>query len=394
MERSGMNILLYDMGSYTQDDLIYYLRKAGHKCKNITYRIKNAFEDSFFEYRFEKYIKEDSYDCVVSTNFHPLVAKLCYRNQIKYLSWCYDSPIHRNYMDYYAYPTNYIFLFDRLETEYFISQGIDHFYHLPLAVNTDRLSSLSISSLEKEAYSCDISFIGQFYHSPLKTLLYLQNEYIKGYIQGIVNAQLKIYGCNLVEKMIDDNLVQQMNDAFLNAGITVYGSDSQRLTRDGLIHSINKEITHTERIVLLNLLNKRFDVNYYSGEQPELLKDVTYCGTAHYFTEMPKIFKLSRINLNITLKSIQSGIPLRALDIMGSQGFLLSNYQPELTEYFTPGQDIVLYESIADAFEKAEYYLSHEDARQLIIKNASSVLKSDFNYPSRIVSMFKTAGIY
>ena len=48
-----MNILLYDMGSYTQDDLIYYLRKAGHKCKNITYRIKNAFEDSFFEYRFD-----------------------------------------------------------------------------------------------------------------------------------------------------------------------------------------------------------------------------------------------------------------------------------------------------------------------------------------------------
>lgn len=388
-----MNILLYDMGSFTQKDLIYYLEEAGHHCKNILYKIRNAYEDDFFEYRFEQYLKTESYDCVISTNFHPLVAKICYRHQMKYISWCYDSPIPRDYMEYYQYPTNYIFLFDRLETQYFQSLGIEHMYHLPLAVNTKRLTSLSVSSLEREAYSCDISFIGQFYHSPLKDLLYLQKDYDKGYIQAIVDAQLKIYGYNFVEDFIDSDLVERMNAAFSEAGLKIYGEASQELTRDGLIHSINKEITHTERIVLLNLLNKRYDVNYYSNECPKLLKDVTYCGNAHYFSEMPKVFQLSKINLNITLKSIQSGIPLRALDIMGSGGFLLSNYQPELTEYFVPDQDIVLYESIPDALMKADFYLAHEDARQSVISHALNVLNTSFTYPVRIAQMFQTAGL-
>ena len=391
-----MNILLYDMGSYTQKDLIYYLKESGHHCKNIPYKIRNAYEDDFFEYRFKQYITNGSFDCVIITNFHTLVDKICYNNQMKYLSWCYDSPISRDYMEYYQYPTNYIFLFDRLEAQYFQAQGIPHVYHMPLAVNLKRLASLSISPSERESYSSDISFIGQFYHSPLKNLLYLQKDYDKGYIQAIVDAQLKIYGYNFVEDFIDPDLIEQMNAAFSSAGLEIYdGKDSHfhGLTRAGLIHSINKEITYIERIVLLGLLNKQYIVKYYSTESPELLKDVAYCGTAHYFSEMPKIFQLSKINLNITLKSIQSGIPLRALDIMGSGGFLLSNYQPELTEYFVPDQDIVFYESIPDALMKADYYLTHEDARQSVIRHALDVLNTSFNYPLRITQMFQTAGL-
>lgn len=387
-----MNILLYDMGSYTQADLIDYLKQAGHQCQNILYIMKNPLKDDFFEYRFEQYLKEGSYDCVMSTNFHPLVAKICYRQNKKYISWSYDSPISKDYMDYYQYPTNYIFLFDRLETEYFRSRGLENVYHLPLAVNTKRLTSLSITPVEREAYSCDISFIGQFYHSPLKNLLSLQDDYEKGFIQAIVDAQLKVYGYNFVEDSVSRELVEKMNQAFLDKGITINGKDSQGLTRDGLIHSINKEVTHTERIVLLSLLSKYHDVNYYSGECPELLKQIPYCGTAHYFSEMPKVFYLSKINLNITLKSILSGIPLRALDIMGSRGFLLTNYQPELTEYFVPDEDIVMYDSIADAVAKADFYLSHEQARQSVIDRSFEILNRDFTYPSRILEMFKTAG--
>ena len=53
--------------------------------------------------------------------------------------------------------------------------------------------------------------------------------------------------------------------------------------------------------------------------------------------ELPCVFRYSKLNLNPTLKSIQSGIPLRALDIMGAKGVLLSNFQPELVEYFEDG---------------------------------------------------------
>ncbi|MBD5545504.1 MAG: glycosyltransferase [Lachnospiraceae bacterium] len=390
-----MNILLYDFISYTQKDLAYFLKKAGHHCKNILYKIKDDYKDDFFEYRLGQYLSDGNFDCVISINFHPLVAKICYQYQVKYLSWSYDSPISKMHMEYYQYPTNYIFLFDRMEAQYFQSQGMEHVFHMPLAVNLERLASasLSISPLEKEAYSSDISFVGKFYDSSLKEILTLAQDYDRGFIQAIVDAQLQVYGYNFVEDSIKPELPKRITDNFINAGIKIYCGGFEELSKGALVHSINKEITRRERIMLLNLLNRYYDVNYYSYECPQLLKDVIYCGTVNYLSDMPKVFRLSKINLNITLKSIQSGIPLRALDIMGSGGFLLSNYQPELAEYFIPDRDIVLYESIPDALSKADFYLRHEDARHSVINHAFDVLNTHFTYPMRIKEMFQTAGL-
>jgi spore maturation protein CgeB len=68
----------------------------------------------------------------------------------------------------------------------------------------------------------------------------------------------------------------------------------------------------------------------------------------------------------MTSCGIKSGIPLRIFDIMGAGGFLISNYQPEIPEYFVPDEDIVLYDSIPDLLEKTEYYLNNEEARRRI----------------------------
>lgn len=72
----------------------------------------------------------------------------------------------------------------------------------------------------------------------------------------------------------------------------------------------------------------------------------------------------------MTLRSIKSGIPQRAFDIMGCGGLLMSNYQPELAEYFIPGEDLVLYDSVDDLIQKIDYYLSHEEERLQIAKMA------------------------
>lgn len=58
-----------------------------------------------------------------------------------------------------------------------------------------------------------------------------------------------------------------------------------------------------------------------------------YVGPIDWYSVMPLVFKNTCINLNITLKSIQSGIPLRGMDIMGSGGFLLTNYQNDFLDF-------------------------------------------------------------
>ena len=99
---------------------------------------------------------------------------------------------------------------------------------------------------------------------------------------------------------------------------------------------------------------------------------------------MPYVFKLSKINLNITLRSIQNAIPLRCYDILGAGGFLLSNYQVDLARHFIPGEDYVFYENRKDILDKIEYYLSHEDERKAIAKNGHDKVKKEHTFDVRV----------
>ena len=91
----------------------------------------------------------------------------------------------------------------------------------------------------------------------------------------------------------------------------------------------------------------------------------------------------------MTNRPFKSGIPLRVFDIMGSGGFLISNYQPELAELFVPGEDIVLYDSIPDLLIKIEYYLEHKDERIQIAKNGYEKVKKYHSYDVRLEEMLR-----
>ncbi len=382
-----MKILLYDMGAYTQNDLIYFLKKQGIACKNIYYSFPDIYEDEFFCRRFDRYLAADQYDCVMSINYFPLVAALCYKHGIKYLSWSYDSPLSYKKLRTFHYPTNYIFLFDRLEYESVRDQGYDTVYHMPLGVNIDRLAAVSLSSEEQKRYRCDISMVGQIYRSDLPMITAPLSDYDQGYIDSIVQAQLVLYGYYMVNDRITDELLDKIRNAHRAAGQEI------AINRPELSIAIATQITRLERLNLLRLLCSRHQTVLYSRQVPELPPQLSYRGTAAYFDAMPKVFKASRLNINATLKCIRSGIPLRALDILGCGGLLFSNYQAELTEYFVPGDDIVIYESMEDAAEKAAYYLGHEKERQRIAASGLCKTAELFSFPGQLRKILKTAGL-
>ena len=108
-----------------------------------------------------------------------------------------------------------------------------------------------------------------------------------------------------------------------------------------------------------------------------------------YVSQMPVVFRNSKINLNMSLRSIQSGIPLRALDIMGAGGFLLSNYQPELAEYFEDGKELALYGNAQELMDKAAYYLAHEEERQQVAAAGLHKVRELFSYEVRVKQMLE-----
>ena len=155
-------------------------------------------------------------------------------------------------------------------------------------------------------------------------------------------------------------------------------------------HYIGMQASETERIRTLNTLAEHFDVHLYTGSGTACLQNVHIHGKINSFHEMPKVFFLSKINLNITIRPIQTGLPLRIFDILGCGGFLMTNYQPELSEHFIIGTDLEAYGSLEELTEKCAYYLSHEEKRRQIAKNGQQKAVQNHSWQKRLTEMLRT----
>ncbi|MDE6615743.1 MAG: glycosyltransferase, partial [Lachnospiraceae bacterium] len=85
-----------------------------------------------------------------------------------------------------------------------------------------------------------------------------------------------------------------------------------------------------------------------------------------------------------------NGIPLRAMDIMGAGGFLLTNYQNDFARHFIDGEDFVSYSSREDLYNKIRYYLKHNDERRDIARNGCKSVRENHTYEKRLAEMLDT----
>lgn len=137
-------------------------------------------------------------------------------------------------------------------------------------------------------------------------------------------------------------------------------------------------------------MGTKYSLDLYTlSDTTPISKKINCRGGADSTTMMPKIIKCSKINLDFTNKPIKTGLPLRIFDIMGMGGFLISNYQQEIPEIFTPGEDIVLYESVPHLLELIGYYLEHSDEREAIAHSGYLKVKNNYTYAKRIVKMLE-----
>lgn len=387
-----MKLLIFEWaaGTFTYNDIIESFAANGISYRTVSYQFGDKNEDEFFEKRFTKVLKDDYYDAVFSVNYFPLVALCCHNCSLPYISWSYDNPLDVPDIEKtLGLPGNYVFLFDRIQTEGYRKKGFTNVYHMPLAANCKRLETIKLTKQEQALYAADVAFIGKMYDSMFGQYRELMDEHSKGYIDAVVAAQSKVYGYWFAEELLTDDLMKRINDHFRELQ-----PDTQFiLPKEALAYAIAAQITRTDRLILLNLLAKRMSVSVYSWERCNLLQNVKFMGSCDYYGQMTKVFKASSINLNITLKISQSGIPLRVMDILGAGGFLLSNYQPEIAENFVDGEDVVMYESIEDALEKAVYYLGHDDLRRQIAQSGHNKAKELFSYEKQLGKIFEISGI-
>lgn len=382
-----MNILVIDAKSFGFDDVISIFKMKNHKV--FTYKhdgISDHKNDEVFN-ELDTLIKKENISLVFSFNYFPIVSYVLKDSNVKYISYVYDSPNIAVLTCSIIFPCNYIFLFDYATYEKLHNGGITTVFYLPLAVNLPRINSFiethtNASEHKTPKFEHDVSFVGSLYNEKhnlydrLCENLKPEHKYLQGYLDGLIQAQSLIYDNFFLEDVLDDKTL----DVLYNAYPYAPHSDSIATIAYAYAHYfMARKVTELERKRILGKVSDRFNLSLFTHKDtPELPKAHNY-GPVDYYDKMPLVFHNSKINLNISLKSIQTGIPLRCIDIMASGGFLLTNYQADMFRHFEPGVHFDYYTNDNELLYKIDYYLNHEDERMTICENAKKELARNFN---------------
>lgn len=379
-----MNIIYVNWDCYCSYDACLALRSLGHTVQVIDLPDSaiNSIDESFI-HTLTKSIKAMHCDAVLSYNYYPSISHACQQSDCHYISIIYDNPVLNVYEQSVTNLCNHIYTFDSHMARTLQQRGVDTIHYAPLAVNVSRVTQTIAAAGSNQSYACDISFTGSLYtkeHTLYDRLLAkANNPYLRGYLEGLLQAQKHVHGYNLLADSLSPEAVSIIRQHM------PFASDAHPFIREEEVYAdyyLARHLATIDRIELLCALSEYFSVHLYSTANAPFEKVHSH-GTINYFDEMPLLFSQSRINLNPTLRSIKNGIPLRAMDIMGCGGFLLTNFQEDLLQHFEEDVHFCAYSSLEEAITKADYYLSHEDARRQIAQNAQKAVAKEHTFELR-----------
>lgn len=387
-----MKILFIDWICYGKEDIQRAMVEEGHEVLSFPFEVstKLIWEQLIHEPETEKRLRADLHekvpDVVFSVNYFPVVSSVCQAEGIRYISWSYDCPYILLYSDTIVNPCNEIYVFDKEMYLGYRGAGIFTVHYMPLAVNIERLDRMDKSRFPCDSFAYDVSFVGSLYLEKGNRFEQIEAalpDRSRGYLKALIAIQLKIQGYDLIREMlmpILDDLHKVYPVRPLSAGMEPKGFFYEH-------HVIKPWITAIERMDLLEAVAAKHRVDLFSHTKDFSASGLCNHGAVDYVHEMPLVFKQSKINLNITTRSIKSGIPLRAFDIMGAGGFLLSDHRAGFMEYFVPGEDFVYYENKEDLLIKTDYYLAHDEERKTIARNGHDKVAARHTYRHRVREM-------
>ena len=389
-----MNILYYDWNEFTREDAQNAFVSMGHTLTIVQYEWKHiGYDEGFLRALLRKLLKKKPngspmIDFAFSFNFFPVISIACEMVKIPYLCLVFDSPYLPLNSIQINNSVNHVFVFDQELIARLRRQGVKTLHHSPLAVSGERLKKIS-KDLKDKPYYYDISFVGTLYDDEFKLYdsLHDLQPHIKRRVDEVIRAQERIYGYDLIgqKKLITDDMISEMQKLVDFEDTGHFFMDEKQILRD----MIRRKVSQLERVEILQMLAEVAPVSLFTREDQIAPEGVNDHGYAEYRHKMPEIFRLSKVNLNITLRTILSGIPLRALDVMAAGGFLISTYQRELAEAFEDGKELILVHTPKELKECCSYYLAHEAERDRIRRRGQDKVLAIYDYKNIFEKMIQ-----
>ncbi|MCM1388209.1 MAG: glycosyltransferase [Bacillus sp. (in: Bacteria)] len=364
---------------------MFELDRMGHTVAYYPEFAEDIDEDEAQEERFSHFLQNNPVDFILAHIYIEAVVRQAGRYGIKVAIYGMDSPMFSTWQtNAFTYDNCYFFYFDKKEYETIKSAGCNNAYYLPLAADIFQAEKLVITEKEIQKFASDISFVGSLYSQNV------YDEYIQNFpvdIQDIFTSAIEgsafIWdGQSRLEAFMSDKVVEAVRTFYpqMRAHMECYDMSEDYYVRQWFL---GRKLTNVERTLLLSVLAQQYRLRLYTREKeivppeiarfPEVNPDDAY-----------RVFYASKINLNITLRSIESGVPLRVFDIMSVGGFVLSNYQEEAAELFEEDKEIVLFKTPEEMIEKIDYYLKHEKERIRIGYNGYQKVKNCYTYKHQL----------
>lgn len=372
-----MKILFCQRNALMQSDMEWALVQNGINYRVASYVFENVDKDDYYQTNLRGFLNEDSYDAVFSFNYIPVIADVCHELSVPYVSWGYDAGWECTRFETLNYDTNYIYHFDRKAVEEYNKLGLNRIFYLPLGVNINRLDNYISTSANKDKFKSGIAYIGNMYDKGVDIPADF-NEPSKSRLQTIVDDQIEQYGNAKLWDIISTDFTNE-----------VYRDGNVGHNRMTLIAGIAAQVTNAQRKKCIKALSDVHQMDLYTTASIDVAPKANYRWWSRYYSDQPLIFNGATINLNISLHSIQTGMPLRVLDVLGSGGFLLSNRQDELAEYFVEGEELELFSTFSEMMDKADYYMKNPEYATRIAMRGHDKVSGLFSFDEMVKKLFQ-----
>lgn len=382
-----MRILLYRWGTFNEPVIEKTLRDLGHFVKVVQ---AQDYKDEQIEGQIWTIAKEASEyhaDILFSVDYFQAVAMVAKKLNITYYSWLYHIPQWSLFSYQAQLPNNRIVTFDSAQMQELKQYNVNGMQYMSLAADKELLNNaLSEATPEMiEKYRADVSFVGTLYESANNVFNRIsaearEKDVYKSLIQMIRDKRFA-YGKEVLYRGVTEEMVEFLLEEIEHGQDHFFFAKQEEIAVQSVLA---RKITVEERKLMARVLAREFDFKLYTISNTERFPEINNCGPVDFAKQAPLIYNGSKINIYVTPRAIRSGVPLRVLEMMACQGFVLVNYQDDLAKEFEDGKELVMYRSLEEMVEKIRYYLEHESERQQIARAGYEKVLREYNYAEKL----------
>ncbi len=393
-----MRILFYQWGTFNEPVIEKTLRDLGHFVKVLQ---ANELKDKSTEEQIWTLAKDASEyhaDALFSVDYFQTVAMAAKKLDITYYSWLYHIPQWSLFSYAAQLPNNRIITFDSAQMQELRQYNVNGMQYMSQAADKELLvAALENATPEQiEKYKADVSFVGTLYESANNLFNRISAEAREKDIYKEILEMIKEKRFSYGKEVLGRGVTEEMVEFLLEE--VEYGQDHFFFAKQEEIaiqSVLARKITVEERKLMARTLARKFDFKLYTVSNTEKFPEINNCGPVDFAKHAPLVYNGSKINIYVTPRAIRSGVPLRVLEIMACQGFVLVNYQEDLAKEFEDGKELVMYRSLDEMVEKVQYYLEHEEERAQIARAGYEKVLREYNYAEKLRRIFeqKPSGI-